>query len=385
MLNQTDPWQVVSSTANPRLTQNFYGASPSSLRSWQTSGGHRWNTANTRVNTAPSSELEMPAFGGRLRRSLVRSMTAAVITCVLGSGFAVSPAAANLTKQQPIQIVPTVPPQAVAESSLIPRSTESFSAVGWTIEPASTLRDEVISAVNGTTWRVERSGGKTKVTRSAMVEGTSTADKPVTIDGDWALGVVTARNHRSGASADGFTLVLAHGTKRDRFAMIQGGKSKILTFSGAFGLDAVANDGSMLFLIETVDEVYATYAVRKADLRTGLLIPGAIQNTDVSTKGVTASTSSEPAMRGKPLDRLIGSDGWAYTLYYTESHSYVHALDTAGSGNGLCFDLPSSWNSNAATLRLKLGADTMTVVRKSKTLGRLLGTRPGVAPKIALR
>jgi hypothetical protein len=218
-----------------------------------------------------------------------------------------------------------------------------------------------------------------------VVEGTSTADKPVSIDGDWALGVVTARNHRSGASADGSTLVLANGTKRDQFAMIQGGKSKVLTFKGSFGLDAVANDGSMVFLIETVDPIYATYAVRKADLRTGLLVPGAIENTDVNTKGVTASTSDEPAMRGKPLDRLFGTDGWTYTLYYSESHSYVHALDSAGSGNGLCFDLPSSWNSNAASLRLKSGLDTVTVVRKSKTLGRLLGTRPGVAPKIALQ
>jgi hypothetical protein len=320
----------------------------------------------------------------RSARTPTHSVALSAIAGVLVAGIAISPAVATLTKRQPVQIVPTVPPRTVAETVLIPRSTESFSAAGWTIEPASALRDEVLNGVDGTTWRVERSGSKTKVTRSALVGGTLTADRLVTIDGDWALGVVTARNHRGGASADGSTLVLAHGTKRDQFAMIQGGKSKVLTFKGAFGLDAVANDGSMLFLIETVDPINATYAVRKADLRTGLLAPGAIENTDVNTKGVTASTSDEPAMRGKPLDRLFGTDGWTYTLYYSEGHSYVHALDSAGSGSGLCFDLPSSWNSNAASLRLKSGTDAMTIVRKSKTLGRLLGTRPGVAPKIAL-
>jgi hypothetical protein len=283
-----------------------------------------------------------------------------------------------------VQGVPTVPPTVAPASSgpLIPVSREEFSARGWTIQPASSVLDEVLTAADGTKWRVERSGAKTKVTRTPS--GTVALDKPVVIEGDWAIGVVTAREHRSGASADGSTLVLAHGTKRDRFTMIQGGQAKTMIFKGEFGLDAVANDGSMLFVIETVDPIYATYAVRKADLRTGTLVPGAIENTDVGVKGVTASTSEEPAMRGKPLDRLFGADGWTYTLYYNESHSYVHALDSAGSGNGLCFDLPTSWNSNAATIRLKLGSETMTVVRKSKTLGRLLGTRPGVAPKIAL-
>jgi hypothetical protein len=305
---------------------------------------------------------------------------------VLGVVLA-TPALALTTKQLAVQSVPTVPPTLAPAYSgpLIPVSREEFTSDGWTIEPASRLLDEVLTAANGTTWRVERANKQTKVTRSALVSGKLAAYKPVVIDGDWAIGVVTAREHRSGASADGSTLVLAHGSKRDQFTVIQGGKAKTVTFKGEFGLDAVANDGSMLFLIETVDPVFATYAVRKADLRTGLLIPGAIENTDVSTKGVTASTSDEPAMRGKPLDRLFGADGWTYTLYYSEGHSYVHALDSASSGNGLCFDLPGSWNSNAATLRLKSGTDTMTVVRKSKTLGRLLGTRPGVAPKIALR
>ncbi len=335
--------------------------------------------------------MKMQTVGKAAKDSLGgRFAKVAVATLGMGLVLGVSqvPAAAAPSRQAlAVQSVPTVPPTTVEPDflvPLIPRSTESFSAVGWTIIPTSSRLDEVLTAANGTTWRVERANNKTKVTRSTLENGKLTADKPVSLADDWAIGVVTARGHRSGASADGSTLVLAHGTKRDRFTLVQGGKTKTLNFTGEFGLDAVANDGSMLFLIETVDPSSATYAVRKADLRTGTLIPGAIENTDVSTKGVTASTSSEPAMRGKPLDRLFGADGWTYTLYYSEGHSYVHALDSAASGNGLCFDLPSSWNSNAATLRLKPGAEEMTVVRKAKTLGRLLGTRPGVAPKIVL-
>lgn len=321
-------------------------------------------------------------IGGRVAITLA---TLGICGGAVPFGVPSGAASASQTKQLAVQIVPTVAPTIAPAYSgpLIPVSREEFTSDGWTIEPASRLLDEVLTAANGTTWRVERANKKTKVTRSVLDAGTLAADKPTIIDGDWAIAVVTAREHRSGASADGSTLVLAHGTKRDQFTMIRGGKTTTLAFKGKFGLDAVANDGSMLFLIETVDPIYATYAVRKADLRTGLLVPGAIENTDVSTKGVTASTSDEPAMRGKPLDRLFGADGWTYTLYYSEGHSYVHALDSAGSGNGLCFDLPGSWNSNAATLRLK-SAQTMTVVRRSKTLGRLLGTRPGVAPKIAL-
>jgi hypothetical protein len=318
--------------------------------------------------------------GSRIRISLA-ILTLGGVSVV---GFESAGMATAASTKESVRSVPTVPPTVAPASSgpLIPVSREEFSAKGWIIQPASPVLDEVLTAADGTKWRVERSGTKTKVTR--MASGSTALDKPVLIEGDWAIGVVTAREHRSGASADGSTLVLAHGTKRDRFAMIQAGQTKMMTFKGEFGLDAVANDGSMVFLIETVDPIFATYAVRKADLRTGTLVPGAIENTDVGVKGVTASTSDEPAMRGKPLDRLFGADGWTYTLYYSEGHSYVHALDSAGSGNGLCFDLPASWNSDAATIRLKLGSETMTVVRKSRTLGRLLGTRPGVAPKIVL-
>ncbi len=324
--------------------------------------------------------------GGRVAITLA---TLGICGAAVLFGVPSGAASASQTKQLAVQVVPTIATTIATTSApayrgpLIPVSREEFTSDGWTIEPASRLLDEVLSAANGTTWRVERANKKTKVTRSVLDAGTLVADKPTIIDGDWAIAVVTAREHRSGASADGSTLVLAHGTKRDQFTIIRGGKTTTLAFKGEFGLDAVANDGSMLFLIETVDPIYATYAVRKADLRTGLLVPGAIENTDVSTKGITASTSDEPAMRGKPLDRLFGADGWTYTLYYSEGHSYVHALDSAGSGSGLCFDLPGTWNSNAATLRLK-SAQTMTVVRRSKTLGRLFGTRPGVAPKIAL-
>ena len=54
--------------------------------------------------------------------------------------------------------------------------------------------------------------------------------------------------------------------------------------------------------------VDATYAVRKADLVTGKLIAGAVENIDVDVNGRVIK-DGDPKMRGKPLDRTPGPDG----------------------------------------------------------------------------
>ena len=89
-------------------------------------------------------------------------------------------------------------------------------------------------------------------------------------------------------------------------------------------------------------------------------------------------------MRGKPLDRTPGPDGWIYSLYYSDSHPDVHALDSAEGGPGLCFDLPNQWSAKAESLRLAAPGDTMTVESDGRPLARLIGTRVGTQPKIEL-
>ena len=83
--------------------------------------------------------------------------------------------------------------------------------------------------------------------------------------------MVTARGHCSGASADGSTLVLANTGAQDRFAVVRDRKVRSLRFTGTFAVDAVANDGRTRFLIESVEDGTATYAVRDVDLVTGSL------------------------------------------------------------------------------------------------------------------
>lgn len=130
--------------------------------------------------------------------------------------------------------------------------------------------------------------------------------------------------------------------------------------------------------------VDATYAVRNADLVTRKLIAGVVENIDVDANGRVIKDDGDPKMRGKPLDRTPGPDRWIYTLYYSDSHRYVHALDSAGGGPGLCFDLPNQWNAKAESLRLVVPGDTMTVESSGQLLARLIGTRAGTQPKIEL-
>ncbi len=288
------------------------------------------------------------------------------MTCVLAG----SPLISTRVNAVPSSSTPTT-----VARPLIPPNTEEFTASDWIVDPVSPILDESIRTARGVEWRVQRRGSATEV---------SNAKDSISIDGDWALGIVTARGHRSGASADGTTLVLANARSRDRFAVVRAGKVALLKFSGTFAIDAVSNDGRLLYLIETTDAENATYAVRKADLVTGKLIAGAVENIDVDATGRVIKEDGDPKMRGKPLDRTPGPDGWIYTLYYSDSHPYVHALDSAGGGPGLCFDLPNQWNAKAESLRLVVPGDTMTVESSGRPLARLLGTRVGTQPKIEL-
>ena len=272
---------------------------------------------------------------------------------------------------------PTMAPTTVARP-LIPRNdTEEFQATDWLIDPISPVNDETLVSRSGASWRVRRLGGSTIVTR----DGAPAA----TLAGDWALGTVTARGHRSGASSDGSALVLANATTRDRFAVLRtGGSVRELRFTGSFAVDALSGDGKTLFLIESVKDSEAIYAVRKADVATGELDDDPVENVDVSEKGIVPASSTEGwglTMRGRPIDRFVAGDGWTYTLYVGfPSTTYVHALDTDGSGPSLCFALPSPWRSLAETMRLGEHDGAAAIVRGARVYARLLGTRPGSRP-----
>jgi hypothetical protein len=299
--------------------------------------------------------------------AVLRSWSTAVIVALTGgivmTGVAVAAA--------PVP-APTVPPLTVPPRVIPRQHTEEFRSADWSYDAVSPLRDESLRAA-GSVWRVERTAGTTIVTRNG--------GERIAMAGDWALGVVTARGHRAGLSADGSTLVLANVAARDRFMVVQNKKARELRFAGTFGVDAVSADGHALYLIESKDDL-GRYAVRQADLTTDTLLPGVVQNVDVNQRGPVQNVENEGVtMRGKPLDRSVHTDGWTYTLYYGTTHTYVHALNGRTVGPSLCFDLPATWSANAEGLRLSPTDDAMTVVQNGRTIGRLVGTRAGSIPK----
>jgi hypothetical protein len=306
----------------------------------------------------------------------VRAMTmrgrliGAVAVTIGAFGVSLSSGSARATPAAP------APPTTIALPASTDRQlTEAYTGPAWTFDPVSALADETI--IGGTTtWRVTRTQGKTMVSRSGAAA--------VTIGGYWGVGVVTARGHRSGASADGTTLVLGNAVNHGWFVAVRDGQARKLGFNGTFALDAVANNGSALFLIETKNTADNLYVVRKADLTTGRLAPDPLLNTDVNEAGRVSREGPETTMRGASIDRLIGPDGWTYTLYFGDGHAYVHALDTKSTGAGLCFDLPQRWNDRTEKLRLAIRNSDVGVTGGTSLLARLIGTRPGSTPRIDL-
>jgi hypothetical protein len=152
-----------------------------------------------------------------------------------------------------------------------------------------------------------------------------------TLPGRWRLPQPAADGALEGVSANGRTLVLVDGS---RFAFLDTGLSappRVAALADRYSYDALAPDGSILYLIEHRPDLgRQRYQVRALDVATGRLRPGVI--ADKRELG-------EP-MAGYPLARATSPDGaWAYTLYQGPEHAFVHAL-SASQGYALCIDLP---------------------------------------------
>ena len=142
-----------------------------------------------------------------------------------------------------------------------------------------------------------------------------------TVPGSWRLGAV---------SADGGLLALA-GRAKGELAVLEAGRPlRRIRLDGDFAVDAIADDGRSLFLIERLGGEH--YAVRLYDLVAGRLHEGSIRpkNEDEEMVGVAGAQ--------------VGTrDGdWLLTLYVnTEAHeAFVHALNLR-ERFALCLDLPS--------------------------------------------
>ncbi len=160
-----------------------------------------------------------------------------------------------------------------------------------------------------------------------------------------------------GLSADGGTLVLTKPVYRMRLRSL---RLRILntrrlqtvdrlTLDGAFSFDAISPDGRSLYLVQYRDPRDPfDYRVRRFDLRTNRLAPGAIVDPD------------EPGerMTGQPASRRTSPDGvWAYTLYGGGEATFIHALDTE-RGVAQCIDLEGLEARDLFKLDLRVDGST---------------------------
>jgi hypothetical protein len=190
--------------------------------------------------------------------------------------------------------------------------------------------------------------GDTRLVESARYGG---ALRARTIGGAFSIPAVALDGSATGLSADGRTLMLIsprrHFPRRvTTFAVVDTRSLRVtrrLALRGDFSVDAISPDGRTAYLIEYSSRDYSDYAVRAYDLQAGRLFPEPVVDPD---------EADEP-MTGVPVTRLPSPDGrWAYTLYQSAEHPFVHALDTQNR-TAVCIDLDDLGEIWNATLSLR--------------------------------
>ena len=112
---------------------------------------------------------------------------------------------------------------------------------------------------------------------------------------------------------------------------LRGNVLQKVTLRRGFTVDAISPEGRWLYLIEHKNG--QQYAVRRLDLRTGVLHPGAL-----------VEKGQQEQMAGTPAGAIQSWDGnWQFTLYVNAAHktAFVHALSLNQSYT-VCIDLPGT-------------------------------------------
>jgi hypothetical protein len=171
------------------------------------------------------------------------------------------------------------------------------------------------------------------------------------ISGDFSLPAVAYDGSPAGLSADGRTLVLIsprtrYPRRRTTLAVLDAkrlGVRRHIGLEGDFSFDAISPNGRLMYLIKYDPHHFGEYQVRAYDLRARHLL----------AKPIVDPREPDEEMYGVPVTRASSPDGrWAYTLYDSPEHPFVHALDTSGR-TAACIDLddvPKAWG---ATLDLR--------------------------------
>ena len=233
--------------------------------------------------------------------------------------------------------------------------------------PAARIDARPLSVPGGhLEYTTKRAGGNTRLIESARYGGPLRRRE---LSGSFSIPAVAYDGSPGGLSADGRTLVLISPRTRfprrsTTFAVVDARRLALrprVQLRGDFSFDALSPDGRVMYLIEYSARSFSNYAVRAYDLRARRLYPSPV---------VDPREADEP-MTGAPVTRAASRDGrWAYTLYDSPRHPFVHALDTARR-TAVCIDLDGIrggiWG---ATLQLR--GPTLTVVgRRGRILARI--------------
>jgi hypothetical protein len=249
---------------------------------------------------------------------------------------------------------------ALAVLALLPATAaaDGLPAVGIDARPLSAPAGEL-------EYTTERAGAGTRLIERARYGGPLRTRR---LAGSFSIPAVAYDGSPSGVSADGSTLVLIsprtrYPRKRTTFAVVDARRLAIrrrVSLRGDFSLDALSPDGRTIYLIEYSPRNVADYAVRAYDLGAGRLYP----------RPVVDPSEPEESMTGAPVTRATSPDGrWAYTLYSSQPHPFVHALDTERR-TAVCIDLDglggSMWGAT-----LQLHGSALDVVRRATVLARI--------------
>jgi hypothetical protein len=206
-----------------------------------------------------------------------------------------------------------------------------IGAPGWTVAFAS--------AVDG--------AGNTAV---RIVDArTAKTTRTVQLTGEWTA-VAGYGNGPGGLSPNGRWLVLAD-PKPDRAAFqiidtTTPAQPKRIDLAGRFSFDAISDDGESLFVVEHLDGT--KYRVRVADVRSGLLQPGAV----IDAKQVATTADENGVMNGSYTTATAGSSGeWYFSVYqHPTKGPYIHALNTHARIAQCILDLPTFGSASAVEM-----------------------------------
>ena len=231
----------------------------------------------------------------------------------------------------------------IALFALLPAvaSADGLPAVGIDARP--------LSIPGGETEFVTKSGKRsTRLVEEARYGGVVRERR---IAGSFSMPAVAYDGSPGGLSADGRTLVLIsprtrYPRKRTTFAVVDTRSLRVrshIGLRGDFSFDAISPDGRLMYLVEYDRRNFGQYDVRAYDIRARHLFP----------EPVVDPREPDEEMYGIPVTRATSADGrWAYTLYDSPEHPFVHALDTSDR-TAACIDLDDVSKAWGATLELR--------------------------------